>query len=156
MARLGSHSRPHPLHHSHHLHCLFWSHLLPDPLDHHAQKILEFTLLDGEILRCHGKLSPTHTRQIVLLLLFDNLDFTDFRRSRNITLPIHLLHPTPRPKCDGNRQTTENKDSNLENVNPRHTRALPRPPLLPENCAKNRHTYRNIPYINPNSYDYYF
>ncbi len=140
MARLGPHPRPHPLHRTHHLHCLFRSHLLPDPLDHHAQKILEFTLLDVVILRCHGKLSPPHTHQIALLLIFSNFDFADFRRSRNITLPIHLLHPRPRPKCDSNRQTTKNKDSNLENGDPSHTRALPRPPLLPENCAKNRHT----------------
>jgi len=156
MARLGSHSCTHSLHHSHHLYRLFWSHLLPDPLDHHAQKILEFTLLDREILRCHGKLSPTHTRQIALLLLFDNLNFVNSGRDRSITLPIQLLHPTPRSKCDSNRQTTENKDSDLENGDPRHTRALPRPPLLPENCVKNRHTRLKIPRINPNSYDYYF
>jgi hypothetical protein len=33
---------------------------------------------------------------------------------------------------------------------------LPRPPFPPENCPKNRHTHLVIPYINPNSYDYYF
>ena len=156
MARLGPHPRPHPLYRTDYLHHLLGSRCLPDPLDHHAQKILEFPLLDGKIFRCHGKLSPPHTDQIALLLIVSNFDFADFRRSRNITLPIHLLHPRPRPNCDSNRQTTENDDSNLENGDPRHTRALPRPPLPPENCAKNRHTHPNIPYINSNSYDYYF
>ena len=133
MARLGSHPRPHPLHHSHHLHCLFWSHLLPDPLDHHAQKILEFTLLHEEILRSHGKLSPPHTRQIALLLLLPNLNFAVFQRDRKITLPIQLLHPRPSPKRAKNKQTPKKKTSNLKNSDSRHTRALPRPTLFSKN-----------------------
>ena len=157
MARLGPHSRPHPLYRADYLHHLLWRDCLPDPLDHHAQEILEFTFLDVEIFRRHGKLSPPHTHQIVLLLLLlPSLDFADLRRNRNITLPIHLLHPRPRSKCDSNRQTTENKDSNLENGDPRHARALPRPSLFPENCAKNRHAYLRISHITPNSYDCYF